>query len=841
MLIKRKISITLAATLVAVQVLGYGGANLVSAEGASNAVNVSTSSSYIANGKFEADLDQGKIPNWTTSSNAFELTEDVGSKSGKTLKLTSDDADEATTIQSDRVDVLPNRSQTVTVAVYLEDPPMSGAFIDVEYYNGDDVIAGNHKKSITGTAAQWNDITITSKAPSDASSMKVVLGSDSNTTGIVYFDDVRVEQEADLLAWAVTPVQDVPAGSDFELSVKATEGVKVTLSEGDNELDSVTGNGETPVKLHVADVQAGTHNYKITLEGSSAIPLAVPVTAHALTGIQVTKDPVYLKAIAGEEEYSVVTKAVYGPLTVDISPYTALEIAPDVTSIKVEGQKVIALEEGNTVVKATYQNKLTQFHVTVLADDAEYPEQKTLKEVGIELPTTSIQVNSTVTARVYGNYENANNEIEKVYLNAQHVLMNSNPSNIISFDGFTIKGLNEGETVVKAVYNGESSAGVTIKVTAPATNPGGGGGGWGGGVIIPPTPPVTSEGRQEATKEQLALKDGKATIKLEAGKYELLLPAGAHDLLGEGILQVVRDEATLEISAAVLKDMLKSYDASAAATARILITLKAVDQDTVAIDLAVLNQDGTIPPYTSFTKGVKLLLPIPAGKAADLLGVYSVGANSSAAYVGGNRSGSMLIGNLTQPGQYEIQTRDKQFRDVSVSHWGYEAIRTLYAKHIVLGVNDTDYRPAQAITRAEFVTIVARAYELKTPDSYTSRFNDVRSDTWYSDAVAAAVSSGVVRGVSSTQFAPNALITREEMAVMLVRASGISFSESSGFVNLNFKDSAKVKPWAKDAVRIAAEQGWVHGKDNNRFDPQAQASRAEMAQMIYNIFKDNYK
>lgn len=840
-MIKRKISISLVAAMVAVQVLGYGGTGIAAAEGAGSAIDVTVPQALVQNGNFEAELDNGKIPSWTTSSDDFELADDVGSKNGKSLKLNSADAAEATTIESDSITVLPNRNSTVTVAVYLEDPPMSGAFIHVEYYDGDQLIDTDHKQELTGAAAQWNDVTIKSKAPSNANAMKVVLGSEKNTTGVVYFDDVRAEFEADVLELAAAPEKDIPVGSDFKVSVKATEGVKVTLSEGDKELDSVTGEGDKPVTLTVKTVEAGTHSYKLSLEGSSSNPITVPVTAHTLTGIQVTKDPVYLKAIAGEAEYSVVTKAVYGPLTLDVSPYTTLEIGQDVTSVKIEGQKIIALEQGSTVVTATYGNKQTQFNVTVLANDAAYPEQKTLKEVGIELPATSLQVNATVTARVYGNYENANNEIEKVYLNAQHVIMNANPSNIVSFDGFTIKGLNEGETVVKAVYNGESSAGIKVKVTA-ATNPNpGGGGSWGGGVIIPPTPPVTVDGRQEATKEQLALKNGIATIKLNTGIHELLLPAGAHELLGDGILQIVRDEATLEISAAVLKDMLKDYDAASIATARILITLKAIDKDTVAVDLGVLNQDGTVKSYSKYVNGVKLLLPIPSGKSANLLGIYSIGANNVVTYVGGKRSGSNLTADLTQPGQFEIQERDKRFRDVAATHWGFEAIRTLYAKQIVKGVNDNEFRPAQLITRAEFVTILARAYELKIPDNYTSRFNDVSSSAWYADEVAAAVSSGIIRGVGNDRFAPNALITREEMAVMLVRASGESFSENSGYVNLGFTDSAKVKPWARDAVRIAAEKGWVHGKDNNRFDPLAQASRAEMAQMIYNIFKEVYK
>lgn len=840
-MIKRRISISLVAAMVAVQVLGYGGTGIATAEGAESTIDVTVPQSLVQNGNFEAELVDGKIPSWTTSSDDFELADEVGSNSGKSLKLNSADAAEATTIESDPIEVLPNRNSTVTVAVYLEDPPMSGAFINVEYYDGDQLIDTAHKQELTG-AAEWKPVTINSKAPSNANAMKVVLGSEKHTTGVVYFDDVRAEFETDVLELAAAPEKDIPVGSDFKVSVKATEGVKVTLSEGDKELASVTGEGDNPVTLTVKTVEAGTLSYKLSLEGSSINPITVPVTAHDLAGIQVTKNPVYLKAIAGEAEHSVVTKAVYGPLTLDVSPYTTLEIDEAVTSVKIEGQKIIALEEGSTVVTATYGNKQTQFNVTVLADDAAYPEQKTLKEVGIELPETSLQVNATVTAKVYGNYENENKEIEKVYLNAQHVIMNANPSNIVSFDGFTIKGLNEGETVVKAVYNGESSAGIKVKVTAATNpNPGGGGGSWGGGIIIPPTPPVTAAGRQEATKEQLTLKDGIATIKLDAGNHELLLPAGAHELLGDGILQIVRDEATLEISAAVLKDMLKDYDAASIATARILITLKAIDKDTVAVDLGVLNQDGTVKSYSNYANGVKLLLPIPSGKSANLLGIYSIGANNVVTYVGGKRSGSNLTADLTQPGQFEIQERDKRFRDVAATHWGFEAIRTLYAKQIVKGVNDNEFRPAQLITRAEFVTILARAYELKVPANYTSRFNDVSSSAWYADEVAAAVSSGIIRGVGNDRFAPNALITREEMAVMLVRASGESFSENAGYVNLGFIDSAKVKPWARDAVRIAAEKGWVNGKDNNRFDPLAQASRAEMAQMIYNIFKEVYK
>ncbi|PTQ50813.1 MAG: hypothetical protein HSCHL_2568 [Hydrogenibacillus schlegelii] len=82
-------------------------------------------------------------------------------------------------------------------------------------------------------------------------------------------------------------------------------------------------------------------------------------------------------------------------------------------------------------------------------------------------------------------------------------------------------------------------------------------------------------------------------------------------------------------------------------------------------------------------------------------------------------------------------------------------------------------------------------------------------------------------------FRPNAPITREEMAVVLVNALGMK-DEAAGKAP-TFADSASISAWARGAVGLAQEKGLIRGVGDNRFAPKANAKRAEAAALLYNV------
>jgi len=176
------------------------------------------------------------------------------------------------------------------------------------------------------------------------------------------------------------------------------------------------------------------------------------------------------------------------------------------------------------------------------------------------------------------------------------------------------------------------------------------------------------------------------------------------------------------------------------------------------------------------------------------------------------------------------QSADK-FKDLGNHEWAKEAIDALVKAGIVNGTSETTYEPDRTITRAEFCKLVVTAFGLKDEDS-TKSYNDVASDAWYNSFVKKAAKAGIVTGDDEGNFKPNASITRQEMAAMLVRAfkaAGIEISSADE----TFADGDKISEWAKTYVSGLKKMGIVGGRGNNEFAPLESLTRAESAKVIY--------
>lgn len=181
----------------------------------------------------------------------------------------------------------------------------------------------------------------------------------------------------------------------------------------------------------------------------------------------------------------------------------------------------------------------------------------------------------------------------------------------------------------------------------------------------------------------------------------------------------------------------------------------------------------------------------------------------------------------------------KTFGDIQ-NHKNKTAVEALARRGIVNGTSDTTFTPNGQVTRAEFAAIVVRALGLRFKNA--EKFSDVAKSDWFCDYVNTAYKYGIVGGISETLFNPHGTITREEAAVMIARAAALCGMNTE--MNLfdakialaKFGDCIKISDWAFTAAAFCREQG-ILAETNIEFKPQEPVTRAETAQMIYNMLR----
>jgi hypothetical protein len=169
------------------------------------------------------------------------------------------------------------------------------------------------------------------------------------------------------------------------------------------------------------------------------------------------------------------------------------------------------------------------------------------------------------------------------------------------------------------------------------------------------------------------------------------------------------------------------------------------------------------------------------------------------------------------------------FKDIS-KHWAATSIVDMALRGVINGFPDGTFRPDETVTRAQFVKMLASAMQW-TYEKPSIGFND-DIPGWASAAIDTAVCRRVVTGYPDGSFAPDAKITRSEMAVMLDRALGLADTNTV----LEYKDQNEIPAFARAAIARATDAGLLQGADG-LFGPNDGASRAETAVVISRLYK----
>ena len=164
-----------------------------------------------------------------------------------------------------------------------------------------------------------------------------------------------------------------------------------------------------------------------------------------------------------------------------------------------------------------------------------------------------------------------------------------------------------------------------------------------------------------------------------------------------------------------------------------------------------------------------------------------------------------------------------------IGHWGAEDIAFMHKNGYVKGMSETSFAPDNNVTRAEFAAMAVRVLGVEEA-VYGGAFADVSADDWYAGVVEAAYKAGIIFG-SDGLFRPNDNITREEMAVILMRVYRIG-GEYTAEGEAEFADSADISSWAAEAINSACELGLINGMGDGTFAPYGNTTRAQAATVL---------
>lgn len=181
---------------------------------------------------------------------------------------------------------------------------------------------------------------------------------------------------------------------------------------------------------------------------------------------------------------------------------------------------------------------------------------------------------------------------------------------------------------------------------------------------------------------------------------------------------------------------------------------------------------------------------------------------------------------------------DMPFTDVRTSDWFYDPVKYVYEEGLMTGTGANTFAPNLTTTRGMIVSILYRL-EGGPQINGSSPFTDVKDDDWYGDAVRWAERAGVVSGTSATTFAPNAAITREQLAAILMNYANYKHENTSARADLSkYSDVGKISSWANDVMAWAVSKGYISGMTATTLAPQGSATRAQVAAILQRYLAD---
>ncbi|CAM3403725.1 glycoside hydrolase family 9 protein [Marinicrinis lubricantis] len=343
--------------------------------------------------------------------------------------------------------------------------------------------------------------------------------------------------------------------------------------------------------------------------------------------------------------------------------------------------------------------------------------------------------------------------------------------------------------------------------------------------------------------------DGQIKIQVNAAnnlnKIDIQLPTNWLRNLGTEALHSITIETLdsfVELDTKFLKEIVQN-DAQQLTIGIAIASAEDIPASVIphVVDHAVydftLLVDGNIVEWTGYPITIKLPYTLQEGQNPNQVVVYYVGDELEVVRK------SLFTSNMAvfQPehfSSYTVLYSKVSFNDLNSSILESDAILAIAARGIVVGKSSGQFDPQGSLTKAEFAQMLVKFLDA-ADSSADSSFTDVKEGAWYYEAVAAAEKLGIAEGKTDGTFGVSDVLTREDMAALLYRAivtSGYTLQPSGEEVPA-LRDAADISDYAKEAVdALNLAQVLVVAEDGS-FGPKSSATRADAAQLIYNLIK----
>jgi hypothetical protein len=185
---------------------------------------------------------------------------------------------------------------------------------------------------------------------------------------------------------------------------------------------------------------------------------------------------------------------------------------------------------------------------------------------------------------------------------------------------------------------------------------------------------------------------------------------------------------------------------------------------------------------------------------------------------------------------YAVGYNKVAFADVTEDAWYKNAVDAIAARGIAAGTGNGSYMPNQSLTRGEGIVMLMKAFDLPLVDETADNFDDA-GNSYYTPYLAAAKKLGIIAGTGDNRYAPTTSISRQEWFVILYKTlQSIDKlpSEKTDLLLSSYRDPEEIAPWATEAMQLFVQTGILSG-DNGYLKPEAAVTRAEAAQILYNV------
>lgn len=341
-----------------------------------------------------------------------------------------------------------------------------------------------------------------------------------------------------------------------------------------------------------------------------------------------------------------------------------------------------------------------------------------------------------------------------------------------------------------------------------------------------------------------AIQAAKAVLELDTAYYDKLSDKQAAYGYFEKPQSLLKEDIGKEFDKAVAVAALKQLDYGSLEALltfyenRGILTLDRSDFGTLKDEQKLtvcqrLKEDRQITDVKTLQTEFRLISEQVAKEKGSSGGSSSGGSGSGGG--SGSKRHDITIGGGSGSGSTPgtSQPQNDMFADLDEVSWAKGYIVSLANRGILSGKGDGMFYPGASMLREEFVKVVAAACKIDISSEHAD-FSDVADGAWYAPYIAACVNADIVNGTGDGRFGIGATITREDAAVMIVRALEYAGVESAS-AEENFADEREISSYAQEAVKKLRKLGIISGDDNGNFKPKAAISRAEVSKIIYGM------